>query len=132
VRKDRTPSHALARGARYAALALGATLAPAAVPAAGAQPVAVAASHHCSVPHYPGSGYFTSLVVSGTSCSTGRTVTLDYYKCRIHQGAKGTCHSKVIGFTCSEKRVSVPTEIDARVTCRRGSATVVHTYQQNL
>ena len=33
---------------------------------------------------------------------------------------------------CHEKRNSIPTEIEARVTCTRGSATVVHTYQQDL
>ena len=27
---------------------------------------------------------------------------------------------------------SIPTEIDARVTCNRGSQRIIHTYQQNI
>jgi hypothetical protein len=38
----------------------------------------------------------------------------------------------VLGFKCSERRNSIPTEIDGRVTCRRRHELVVHTYQQNL
>jgi hypothetical protein len=37
----------------------------------------------------------------------------------------------VLGYSCSERRNTIPTEIDARVTCRRGSKRVVYTYQQN-
>ncbi|MGI8802200.1 MAG: hypothetical protein ACR2KV_08515 [Solirubrobacteraceae bacterium] len=47
-------------------------------------------------------------------------------------GPSGRCRAKVLGFTCQERRVSAPTEIDARVTCRHGHQTVVHTYQQAL
>jgi hypothetical protein len=98
--------------------------------AAQPQPSAGAAGH-CRSAHYPGSGYFTSLSVRGTSCRTGRSVELAYYHCRLHHGKRGRCHSRVKGFSCHEKRTSIPTEIDARVTCRRGGAKVVHTYQQN-
>jgi hypothetical protein len=104
----------------------------AAVPASGAGPRAVAATHSCHVPSYPGQGYFTSLKVGGTSCRVGTKVTLDYYRCRTRHGRAGTCHSSVDGYSCKEKRNSIPTEIEARVTCRRGEATVIHTYQQNL
>jgi hypothetical protein len=105
-------------------------LAVATVMIAGAHvPNASAAS--CSIPKYPGQGYFTSLSVTGTGCATGRKVALSYYKCRIKKGKKGTCKSKVLGYRCSEKRSTIPTEINARVTCKRGKATVVHTYQQN-
>jgi hypothetical protein len=97
---------------------------------ASVQPVAHTAKQ-CSVPNYPGQGYFTSLSVSGTSCHTGRKLVLAYYRCRSRHGSTGTCHSKVLGYTCHEKRNAIPTEIDARVTCHRGGATVVHTYQQN-
>jgi hypothetical protein len=85
----------------------------------------------CSVPKYPGLGYFTTLSVSGTSCSTGDKVAFAYYRCRLRHGKAGTCHGGVLGFSCREQRNSIPTEIEARVTCRKGSATVVHTYQQD-
>jgi hypothetical protein len=129
----RRSANALARGRSTLLLALvagGCAALPAASGAAG--PTAVAASHSCHVPVYPGQGYFTSLRVSGTSCRVGSKVALDYYKCRLRHGKAGTCHGGVDGYSCREKRNSIPTEIEARVTCTRGSATVVHTYQQNL
>ena len=128
--EHRTPSRR--RAARLGAVVAAAAtaLALAAMPA-GASPIARAAEHGCSVPHYPGLGYFTSLKVSGTSCSTGSKLALAYYRCRTHSGPKGSCHSTVLGFTCHEKRVSIETEIDGRVTCTRASAKVVHTFQQN-
>lgn len=98
-------------------------------PASG-QSVANAA-RTCTAPKYPGLGYFTSLSVSGTSCTTGSKVAIAYYHCRTRSGAAGTCHSAVLGFSCREQRNSIPTEIEARVTCRKGSATVTHTYQQD-
>ena len=85
----------------------------------------------CSNPKYPGSGYFTSLKVTKVSCSTGKKVAIAYYKCRLKHGVKGRCTSRVLGYTCKEKRTSIPTEIDARVTCKRGSKKVEHSYQQN-
>jgi hypothetical protein len=86
----------------------------------------------CHPPSYPGSGYFTSLTVHGTSCATGKKLVLAYRRCRVrHGGVKGRCPGGVMGYTCKEKRTSIPTEIDARVTCTRGSRKVVHTYQQN-
>ena len=119
-----------------AAVALVAPLAPAAAGpnAAGsvtAGPIAHAA-RNCSPPKYPGTGYFTSLTVSGTSCATGTKVALAYYHCRLHSGPAGRCRGGVLGFSCQEQRESIPTEIDARVTCRRHSETVIHTYQQDL
>jgi hypothetical protein len=98
---------------------------------ATASPVAHAA-HTCSAPKYPGIGYFTSLRVSGTSCSRGSQVAVDYYRCRTRHGKAGTCSGGVDGYRCSESRHSIPTEIDARVTCHKGHATIIHTYQQDL
>ncbi|MEA2334050.1 MAG: hypothetical protein QOG40_540 [Solirubrobacteraceae bacterium] len=120
------------RGARcwvLAALVALSAIATATAPA-GASPAAHAA-RNCSLPKYPGLGYFTSLSVSGTSCSTGVKLVFAYYKCRTHYGRKGTCHSSVLGYSCHEVRRSIPTEIDARVTCKHGTATVIHTYQQD-
>ena len=106
--------------------------APAAAPTvASAQPQADAAGR-CKSPKYPGSGYFTSLSVRGVSCRTGRRVALGYYRCRVRGGKRGRCRTRVRRFRCSERRYSIPTELNARVTCRRGRAKVVHTYQQNL
>jgi hypothetical protein len=86
----------------------------------------------CSAPTYPGSGYFTSLSVKNVSCRTGRKVTLAHYRCRTAHSRAGRCHRSVLGYSCSEHRNSISTEIQSRVTCRRGSKRVVYTYQQNL
>jgi len=98
---------------------------------ASASPVASAAKT-CTPPKYPGSGYFTSLSVTGTSCSTGSKLAKSYYKCRIAHGVKGRCTKRVSGYSCKEKRTSIATEINATVTCKKGRATVKHSYQQNL
>jgi hypothetical protein len=88
----------------------------------------------CSDGRLPnGNGYFTSLTVTKVSCATGRRVVLAYYKCRIKKGRKARCTDKVLGYSCREvKRTQIPTEINARVSCRLGARRVVHTYQQNL
>ena len=86
----------------------------------------------CSAPEYPGSGYFTSLSVKSVSCKTGRRVTLAHYRCRTARGRAGRCHRKVLRYSCSERRNSISTQIQSRVTCRRGSKRVVYTYQQNI
>ena len=88
----------------------------------------------CSDGRLPnGNGYFTSLTVTKVSCKTGKRVVLAYYKCRIKKGKKARCTDKVLGYSCRElKRTQIPTEINARVSCKRGARRVVHTYQQNL
>lgn len=75
--------------------------------------------------------YFTSLKVERVSCRTGRKVTLAHHRCRTESGRAGRCGRRVLRYRCSEQRNSIPTEINARVTCRRGGAKVVYTYQQN-
>jgi hypothetical protein len=86
----------------------------------------------CDPPPYPGSGYFTSLTVRGTSCATGKKLARAYYRCRTENGKGGRCERRVMGFSCTEKRNSIPTEITARVRCKNGNARVIHTYQQDL
>lgn len=98
--------------------------------AAGGLPTASAA-RACKAPDYPGQGYFTSLAVKRAGCRSGRKVTLAHYRCRTSSGRKGRCHRKVLGYACTEKRNSIPTEINSRVTCRKGATRVVYTYQQN-
>jgi hypothetical protein len=107
-----------------------------AVPAGGSQSASRPTAHAaqaCSVPEYPGDGYFTSLRVKRVSCTTGRDLALAYYRCRTKHGRAGKCHkARVMRFRCHEVRMSIPTELDARVTCKRGLKRVVHSYQQNL
>jgi hypothetical protein len=90
------------------------------------------AARTCSVPTYPGSGYFLRLSVKGISCATGRKVTLAHYRCRTARSRAGRCHRKVLRYSCSERRHSISTEIDSRVTCKRGSKRVIYDYQQNI
>jgi hypothetical protein len=111
------------------ALLLAVTLAA----SAHAAPAPVArAAKTCQPPKYPSRGYFTSLSVKHVTCATGRKLALAYFHCRTKSSLSGRCHRRVLHYACTEKRNSIPTEIDARVTCKRGSRVVVHTYQQNL
>jgi len=91
---------------------------------------ATAQAATCSAPKYPGSGYFTSVKVSRLSCADGRRLVLNHYRCRTRSGPKGRC-ARTSGYRCTEKRTTIPTEINGRVTCKRGSRSVVYTYQQN-
>lgn len=110
---------------------------------AGTHSPAVAATKTCKAgsTKYPNSnpgGYFTSLKVTNTTCSSGAKLMVAYYKCRRAngQGIQGKCKaSKVNGLKCTEKRPSsgrTPSEFNASVTCTSGSKKIVHTYQQNL
>ena len=104
------------------------------VGASGAHAAAAPTAHAaktCKPPKYPGTGYFTSLSVTGTSCSTGNKFVVAYYKCRTAHGVKGRCTKKVMGYSCKETRQSISVEIDARVTCKDGSKKIVHSYQQD-
>jgi hypothetical protein len=123
---------ALARH-RIALVAVLAALAPVAVAVAALAGAPAAEAASCSPPKYPGQGYFTSLSVAKVGCATGRKVAVAYYRCRIKKGRSGRCTSRVLGYSCREtKRVRIPTELDARVSCSRGARRVTHTYQQNL
>ena len=85
----------------------------------------------CRPPTFPGEGYFTSLTVRETTCATGKRLVLAYYRCRIENGPKGRCRRSVLGYRCSERRNSIPTQISARVTCTAGRRTIKHSYEQN-
>ena len=81
-------------------------------------------------------GYFSQLRVTNVRCSEGKRVVYGYYSCRMSKGGnKASCHGRTIrGLRCTEYRdpdLSIPTEFNARVTCRKGSKKVVHVYQQN-
>jgi uncharacterized membrane protein len=110
------------------ALALAAAFTAAVAPTAGADPVA-SASKSCSVgdERSYGTTYVISISVSGTSCRSGRSLIRSFHDCR--PGKSGKCPS-VKGYSCSERREKGPTQYDSRVTCRKGSKTVKHTYTQ--
>ena len=113
---------------RLLPLALFAALAVVALAGAG-----TASAKSCSPAKYPGDGYFTNLTVSRTSCSAGRTVQTHHYSCRVRNGGKdGRCNRRVDGYKCSERRNRISTEINGRVTCKKGSRTIRFFYQQNL
>lgn len=107
------PATALAAIVAIAGIGAGAS------PAAGSQPQAHAAAK-CSVGDGRGYGYsyLTSLQVSHTSCSVGRTVA------RHHGHVRGwSCHSRTLD--------SSPVQYDRKVSCRSHSRQVVWTYTQN-
>ena len=85
----------------------------------------------CKTPKYPGDGYFTGLKATKVSCGEASKVALAFHKCRTKTGDKGRCVSKVRKYSCTEKRTSISTEINGRVTCKYGSRKVELTYQQN-
>lgn len=78
-----------------------------------------------------GPTYTTSLSVKRVSCKKGRALVTRYYNCRKRNGGKrGRCGG-VSGFSCGERRYNViPTQFDARVTCKKGRKVVKHTYTQ--
>src|SRR4051812_1185835 len=99
------------RGERFGLVLVAIAIAAAAldVPAtAGTAVPAAQTARTCRPPAYPGSGYFTSLTVKGVSCTTGRRVTLAHYRCRTRSGPRGRCHQHVLGYSCTERRNSIP------------------------
>jgi hypothetical protein len=130
-----TPAH----GRRLAALLLSALCVVAALAplshARTTSPTAHAAATCAADVVTVKAGYITSLKVTGTSCKTGLKVAKSFNTCRLKNGLKGKCTKKVRGYSCKEnKRVTStsPPEIDARVTCKKGKARVVLTYQTFL
>ena len=81
-----------------------------------------------------GPTYVTVLKVTRTSCANGKKVTKAFHSCRLKKGAKGRCTTKVLGYTCTDRRPageSIPTQFTGYVTCKRGSAKITHSYQQD-
>ncbi|MEJ7797121.1 MAG: hypothetical protein WKF42_01385 [Solirubrobacteraceae bacterium] len=129
-----SPSFKLTRTPTLAVLACLALTALVVAEGAATASAAPSATRSCSPPKYPGAGYFTGKInVSRISCAYGKSFVRSFYKCRTKSGRRptGRC-TRVRGFRCSEKRNSIPTEINARATCKRGTQRIVHTYQQNL
>ena len=74
-----------------------------------------------------GTTYVITINVSNTSCRNGKRLIRAYHACR--PGKSGKCPS-VKGYSCSEKRDKGVTSYDSRVTCRKGSRAVKHSYTQ--
>jgi hypothetical protein len=127
-------SRVVRTSALLALLPLAVATAGGAVASAGPQAHAAKSCHLSSSEQRNGLGasYVTSLSVSGTSCSTGKSVVRAYHACRRAHGWKGKCGHKVNGYSCSRKiQASSSVQYDAKVTCKNGSRRVVHTYTQN-
>jgi hypothetical protein len=77
-----------------------------------------------------GPTYAETLNVSGTSCASGEKLITAYNKCRLRSGgAKGYCHSTVLGFRCSEKRPQTSSvSFIGDVSCTAGRVHVAFTY----
>lgn len=68
-----------------------------------------------------------------TSCSNGMRIIRAFHGCRFKRGKTGRCTSKVLGYSCSERRpadLKSPLSFDGDVTCKRGTARVTHHYTQ--
>jgi hypothetical protein len=99
-----------------------------------------AATRGCSAPKEPAGlngGYFTELRATNVTCASARKLVLAYYRCRVERGGvRGTCNRRTVnGLYCRETRPSnlqSDTQINARVTCTKGTKKVRHSYQQNL
>jgi hypothetical protein len=78
-----------------------------------------------------GTTYVTKLTTTNVSCTTAKSVVKAYHRCRrANGGVKGRCTSRVQGFRCTETRESIPTQFDARATCRNGSRVIRFNYEQ--
>jgi hypothetical protein len=104
----------------------------AAVSAAAATPLAHPAAS-CTPPTGTlKGGYFITKTHKGVSCATQKGLEAGFQACRLKHGLKGTCKSKILGFTCKEgKRDSIPTNFFATVTCKKGSASFGYVYEQD-
>jgi hypothetical protein len=112
---------------RTLVLALLAVAAVAAIPA-------TASAASCKLPP-DGKGfgptYLLSLKTTQTSCSQGKAVVKAFHACATAKSPKGRCEKKVLGYSCTERRgAAIPTQFDAKTSCRKGAARVDFTYTQ--
>jgi hypothetical protein len=78
-----------------------------------------------------GTTYVTRLTATNVSCTKAKSVVKAFHRCRrANGGVKGRCTSRVQGFRCTERRESIPTQFDARATCRDGSRVIRFNYEQ--
>jgi hypothetical protein len=117
----------LRRMLRTLLLALAAVAALAVIPAG-------ASAASCKLPT-DGKGfgptYLLSLKTTKTSCSKGKAVVKAFHACATAHSPKGHCSKKVLGYACTERRgAAIPTQFDAKATCRKGKARVEFAYTQ--
>jgi hypothetical protein len=113
------------------ALALSTVLVVGALPGSGAAGPIAQASKTCDIGSGRGYGttYVTALSVRRTTCAAGKDLVRAFHACR--PGKKGHCRRRVLGYSCSERRFNViRTQYDSRVTCKKGSRVVKHSYTQ--
>ena len=78
-----------------------------------------------------GPTYLLSLKTTKTTCTQGKAVVKAFHACATANGPKGRCVRKVLGYACSERRgAAIPTQFDAKTSCRKGAAKVDFTYTQ--
>src|SRR4051795_5866061 len=108
------------------------TLLGAAAAAHSASPAA--AANRCDVSkdgRKLGTTYVTKLTATNVTCTKAKSVVKAFHRCRrANGGAKGRCVSRVQGFRCTETRETIPTQFDARATCRDGSRVIRFNYEQ--
>jgi hypothetical protein len=104
----------------------------AAVGAAAATPVAHT-SASCTAP--TGSlkgGYYIPKSHKRVSCATQKGLEAGFQACRLKHGLKGTCKTKILGYTCKEgKRDSIPTNFLSSVTCTKSKASLTYGFEQD-
>lgn len=105
-----------------------------AVPATVAASETATAAKTCSVKGKErklGATYVTSLSAKKVSCGKAEGVVKAFHACRLKHGKAGRCTKKVKGFSCREVRSNaIPTQFDAKVTCKDGGKVVKHNYEQ--
>jgi len=72
----------------------------------------------------------TSVKATKVTCKNAIKLVKAFHKCRMANGPSGRCVKKVQGYACAEIRNGPPTGYSAKVTCRKGKASVVHSYDQ--
>jgi hypothetical protein len=78
-----------------------------------------------------GTTYVTKLTATNVTCTKAKSVVKAFHRCRrANGGAKGRCVSRVQGFRCTETRETIPTQFDARATCRDGERAIRFSYEQ--
>ena len=78
-----------------------------------------------------GPTYVLSLSARGVGCRRAKEIVRAYHSCRFRNGGRrGRC-PRVSGYRCRESRSGIPSQFDARATCRRGGKVVSHRYTQN-
>jgi hypothetical protein len=101
-------------------------------------PAASGAATTCKISlttaRHKGPTYVPQLKQSGTSCSTAVKVTRAFHTCRLMHGTRGRCTTKVLGYSCSDRRPAdemIPTQFTGYVICKRSGARITHSYQQD-